>query len=106
MRNIIEAIIMTGHAADQNVFIPRIPIIPSDFPFQCKRHQFPVRLSFTMSINKAQGHSLKIVRLDLLKPCFSHCQLYGGCSRVGKADNLYILAPNGRTADIVYPEAL
>ncbi|GBN46016.1 hypothetical protein AVEN_131236-1 [Araneus ventricosus] len=37
MPNIIEATIMTGHAADVNVFIPRIPIIPSNFPFQFKR---------------------------------------------------------------------
>ncbi|GBM48173.1 hypothetical protein AVEN_138303-1 [Araneus ventricosus] len=63
-------------------------------------------LSFAMSINKAQGQSLKVVRLDLLKPCFSHGQLYVGCSRVGKAHNLYILAPNGRTTNIVYPEVV
>ncbi|GBL87459.1 hypothetical protein AVEN_118391-1 [Araneus ventricosus] len=44
MPNIIEATIMTGHAAGEDVYIPRIPIIPSDFPFQFKRIQFPVRL--------------------------------------------------------------
>ena len=106
MPNIIQATIMTGQAAGEDVFIPRIPIIPSDLPFQFKRLQFPVRLSFAMSINKAQGQSLKVVGLDLLKPCFSHGQLYVGCSRVGKADDLHVLAPNGRTLNIVYPEAL
>ncbi|GBN88404.1 hypothetical protein AVEN_123628-1 [Araneus ventricosus] len=106
MPNIIEATIMTGHAAGEKAFISRIPIIPSDFPFQFKRLQFPVRLSFAMSINKTQGQSLKVVGLDLLKPCFSHGQLYVGSSRVGKADNLYILSPNGRTANILHPEAL
>ncbi|GBO37537.1 ATP-dependent DNA helicase PIF1, partial [Araneus ventricosus] len=106
MPNIIEGTIMTGQFAGEDVFIPRIPIIPSDFPFQFKRLQFPVRLSFAMSINKAQGQSLKVVGLDLLKPCFSHGQLYVGCSRVGNVDNLYILAPDGRTTNIVYPEAL
>ncbi|XP_035205904.1 ATP-dependent DNA helicase PIF1-like [Stegodyphus dumicola] len=106
MPNIIEATIMTGHAAGEDVFISRIPTIPSDFQFQFKRLQFPVRLSFAMSINKAQGQSLKVVGLDLRKPCFSHGQLYVGCSRVGNADNLHILAPNGRTLNIVYPEAL
>ncbi|GBL82667.1 hypothetical protein AVEN_263737-1 [Araneus ventricosus] len=104
--NIIEATIMTGPAAGENVFIPRIPIIPLDFPFQFKRIQFPVRLSFAMSINKAQGQSLKVVGHDFLKPCFSHLQLYVGCSRVGKSDNLYTLAPNGKTKNIVYPESL
>ncbi|GBM04994.1 hypothetical protein AVEN_60199-1 [Araneus ventricosus] len=61
---------------------------------------------FSMSINKAQGQSLNVVGLDLLKPCFSHGQLYVGCSRVGKPDNLYILAPNGITVKIMHPEAL
>ncbi|GBN59859.1 hypothetical protein AVEN_7896-1 [Araneus ventricosus] len=40
MPNIIEATIMTGLAAGEDVFIPRIPIIPSDFPFQFKRIQW------------------------------------------------------------------
>ncbi|GBL80690.1 hypothetical protein AVEN_225340-1 [Araneus ventricosus] len=106
MPNTIETTIITGHATGEDVFIPRILIIPSDFPFQFKCLQFPVRLSFAMSFNKAQGQSLKAEGLNILKPCFSHGQLYVGCSRVGKADNLYILARNGRTANIVYPEAL
>ena len=68
MPNIIEATIMTGHAAGKVVFIPRIPIIPSDVSFQFRHLQFPVRLSFAMSINKAQGQSLKVVGLDLRTP--------------------------------------
>ncbi|GBN37464.1 hypothetical protein AVEN_88091-1 [Araneus ventricosus] len=104
MQNIIEATIMAGHGAGEEGFILRFPIIPSDFPFQFKRLQFPVRLCFVMSINKAQGQSLKVVGRDLLKPCFTHDQLYVGSSRVGKAENLYILAPNGRTANIANPE--
>ncbi|GBL99258.1 hypothetical protein AVEN_177300-1 [Araneus ventricosus] len=105
MPNIIEATIKTGYAAGEDVFIPRMQIIPSDFPFQFKHIQFTVRLSFAMNINKAQEQSLKDGGLDLHKPRFSHVQLYVGCSRVGKADNLYILAPNGRTTNIFYPEA-
>ncbi|GBL75150.1 hypothetical protein AVEN_194403-1 [Araneus ventricosus] len=68
--NIIEATIITGHIAGENVFIPRIPIIPSDFPFQFKRLQLPVCLNFAISIKKAQGKSLKVVGLDLLKLYF------------------------------------
>ncbi|GBM47119.1 hypothetical protein AVEN_24248-1 [Araneus ventricosus] len=103
MPNIIEATIMKR---GEGVFIPRIPIIPSDFPFQFRHIKFPVRLSFAMSINKAQGQSLKVAGLDLLKPCFFHGQLYVGCSKVGNDDNLYILDPNERTTNIVYPEDL
>ncbi|GBN86905.1 hypothetical protein AVEN_48358-1 [Araneus ventricosus] len=106
MPYIIEARIMTGHAAGEKVFIPRNQIIPSDFPFQFKRLQFPVRLIFAMSINKAQRKSLKVVGLDLLKLCFSRGQQYMGYLRVGNANNLYILAPNGIKENIVYPEDL
>ena len=74
--------------------------------FTLKRLQFPVRLSFAMTINKSQGQTLKIAGLDLTLPCFSHGQLYVGCSRVGSPQNLFILAPNGKTRNIVYPEAL
>ncbi|GBN84633.1 hypothetical protein AVEN_65864-1 [Araneus ventricosus] len=53
MPNVIEAVILTGHSAGKDVFIPRIPHIPSDVPFEFKRLQFPARLSFAMSINKS-----------------------------------------------------
>jgi len=106
MPHVIEATTMTGHAAGQDVFIPHIPIIPSVLPFQFKRLQFPVRLSFTMSINKAQEHSLKDVGLNLQSPCFSHGQLDVGCSTVVNGKNLFILAPHGKTLNIVSPEAL
>nr|XP_042911033.1 neurogenic locus Notch protein-like [Parasteatoda tepidariorum] len=74
--------IITGHSTGNSVLIPRIPIISSDNPFQFKQLQFPVPLSFAMSINKSQGQSLKVVGLDLQKPSFSHGQLYVGCSKV------------------------
>ncbi|XP_035218215.1 uncharacterized protein LOC118191520 [Stegodyphus dumicola] len=106
MKIVIEATILTGPAKGKDVFIPRIPIIPSDVPFHFKRLQFPISLSFAISINKAQGQSLKVVVLNLRSPCFSHGQLYVGCSRVGRKDNLYIFAPNWKTFNIVYPEAL
>lgn len=35
--------------------------LDTDMPFEFKRLQFPVRLAFAMSINKAQGQSLKVV---------------------------------------------
>lgn len=63
---------MTGHAACKYICIPRVLIIiSSNLLFEFKRFQFSVCLSFTMIINKTQGQSLKVVGLDLLKPCFS-----------------------------------
>uniref|UniRef100_UPI00358F85D7 ATP-dependent DNA helicase pif1-like n=1 Tax=Myxine glutinosa TaxID=7769 RepID=UPI00358F85D7 len=106
MPHVIEATIMTGCAKGEDVFIPRIPIIPTDMPFQFKRLQFPVRLSFAMTINKSQGQSLKVSGVELTSPCFSHGQLYVACSRVGASTHLFIRAPNGRTRNVVYPRAL
>ncbi|UYV71174.1 hypothetical protein LAZ67_8002034 [Cordylochernes scorpioides] len=78
-----EATILTGCFQNEEVFIPRIPLIHDDkhSPLHFKRLQFPIRVSFAMSINKAQGQSLKIAGIDLEQPCFSHGQLYVACSR-------------------------
>ena len=62
-RNAIDAEIVLGQHVGKRVFLPRIPLCPSDdemFPFQFKRKQFPIRLSFTMTINKAQGQTIPI----------------------------------------------
>jgi ATP-dependent DNA helicase PIF1 len=106
MPQVIEATILTGCANGKDIFIPRIPLIPSDTPFEFKRLQFPVRLAFAMSINKAQGQSLKVAGINLETPCFSHGQLYVACSRVGTGKNLYVFAPNAKTKKVVYRTAL
>ena len=76
MPHVIEATILSGCSKGEDVFIPRIPMIPSDMPFEFKRLQFPVRLAFAISINKAQGQSLKVAGINLETPCFFHGQLY------------------------------
>ncbi|XP_067632993.1 ATP-dependent DNA helicase PIF1-like [Eurosta solidaginis] len=68
MPNLIEATILNGTAKNEIVLIPRIPLIPTDMPFKFKRLQFPVRLSFVMSINKAQGQTFQICGLNLEEP--------------------------------------
>ncbi|UYV80693.1 hypothetical protein LAZ67_19001416, partial [Cordylochernes scorpioides] len=67
--NVIEATILTGKENGKDVLIPRIPLIPNDFPFLFKRLQFPVRLAFAITINKAQGQSLKCCGVNLESPC-------------------------------------
>jgi ATP-dependent DNA helicase PIF1 len=104
--HLIEATILIGCAKGKDVFIPRIPLIPTDLPFDFKRIHFPVRLVFAMSINKAQGQSLKIAGIHLQNPCFSHGQIYVTCSRVRHPTNLHILAPGGKTRNIVHLTAL
>ena len=93
-RNAIDAEIVIGQHAGRRVFLPRIPICPSDndmFPFKFKRKQFPIRLSFTMTINKAQGQTIPIVGVYLPDPVFSHGQLYVALSRATTKSNIKIL---------------
>ena len=106
MENVIEATILTGPFEGEAVLIPRIPIIPTDLPFQFKRLQFPIRLAFAITINKAQGQSLEKCGIDLNTDCFSHGQLYVACSRVGKPDNLFICSDNWTAKNVVYSQVL
>ncbi|XP_075682388.1 ATP-dependent DNA helicase PIF1-like [Rhinoderma darwinii] len=100
MDHVIEATILTGCAKGEVVFIPRIPLAPNDVPFKFKRQQFPVRLAFAMTNNKAQGQSLIVAGIHLQSPCFSHGQLYVACSRVSTGKNLYILAPDQKPKNV------
>ena len=106
MPHVIEATILTSCTKGEDVFIPRIPLIPTDMPFEFKRLQFPVRLAFAMSINKAQGQSLKVAGINLETPCFSHGKLYVACSRVRTGKNLYVFALDAKTKNVVYQSAL
>ena len=71
---------------------PKIPLIPSDYPFNLRRHQFPIQLCFSTTTNKSHGQYFKVVGLDLETECFAYGQLYVGCSRACKEKKLYILA--------------
>ncbi|XP_062199928.1 uncharacterized protein LOC133902352 [Phragmites australis] len=94
-RNAIDAEIVLGQHVGKRVFLPRIPLCSSDdeiFPFQFKRKQFPVRLSFAMTINKAQGQTIPNVGIYLPELVFSHDQLYVALSRAIARVNIKILA--------------
>ena len=75
------------------MFIPRIVMTVKDhkWPFVFKRKQFPLRLSYAMTINKSQGQTLDIVGIFLPKPVFCHGQLYVALSRVTSYQGLRIL---------------
>ncbi len=95
--HIIEARCMMGKCAGQTILIPRIPLQPDAkrFPFEFQRRQFPVRLCFAMTANKAQGQTLEQAGIYLPKDFWSHGQLYVACSRVGNPQNLKIYSQTG-----------
>lgn len=121
-RFVIKAQIMTGDFKGDIVLIPRIALDHSDdvsllsegfdlicspfsfcdarfsysvqtLPFTLRRLQFPVKLAFSLTINKSQGQSLDVVALDLTTSVFSHGQLYVALSRATSSNRLAILLP-------------
>ena len=83
-QNVLHAEISTGHSATKHVFLPRIQLSPPEnegYPFKFIRKQFPIRLCFAMTINKAQGQTIHNVGLYLPQHVFSHGQLYMALSR-------------------------
>eukprot|EP00102_Acyrthosiphon_pisum_P019850 XP_016657060.1 PREDICTED: uncharacterized protein LOC107882737 [Acyrthosiphon pisum] len=100
--NVLEATILTEKFKGEIVQLPRIPMIPSESPIPITRLQFPIHLAFAMTINKAQEQTMYICGLDLENPRFPQGQLYVACSRVGKPSNLFILAKDRFTKNIVH----
>ena len=110
MDRVIEVRLLTGANAGSVHFIPRIKLMPSDntLPFEMSRMQFPLKLAYAMTINKAQGQSLNRVGLYLDNQVFSHGQLYVALSRATSPDRVFVLIPEGGNIakNIVFTEAL
>ena len=112
--HLLECTIVGGDFCNRKVLIPRISLKPKEreFPFEWTRRQFPVRVSFSMTINKSQGQTLQNVGVWLYDNCFSHGQLYVAVSRVGSPDRIRLAIrktddlPEGATANVVYKEIL
>ena len=93
------------------VFIPRTSCDPSEaLPIQLCHCQFPIHLTFTMTINKAQGQSIYYVGIDLHVPILSHGQLYVALSHYTSSDRIKVVFPEESnstlTTNVVYTEVL
>ena len=70
--HVLDGEIIGGNKHRQRVLIPQLKLAPSDvaLPFTRKRTQFPIRLAYCMTINKAQGQTFRRVGIYLPTPVF------------------------------------
>ncbi|CAO3654617.1 unnamed protein product [Mucor hiemalis] len=101
--HIIEASVVTGSHIGNVVYIPRIKIFTNNDPsvlIPFSRCQFPVRLAFGMTINKAQGQTMDRVGLYLPTHVFGHGQLYVAMSRVKTPNSIKIMVDKNCNSNI------
>ena len=74
MPRVLDVLIVSGSATGKRVYIPRMVLAPKnpDLPFVLRRRQFPVKLAWAMTINKAQEG---IFMLKMLTSVRSHDSL-------------------------------
>lgn len=87
--------ILNGKHAGDEARIPKLGLTtnPGDYPVIIKRHQFPVRVAYAMTIDKSQGQTLQYLGVYLKNNIFSHGQLYVALSRVGSPFNIKVILP-------------
>ena len=70
---VLECSLLNGLRKGQRVFIPKVRLEPSDLElgFRFFRYQFPVRLSYSMTIYKAQGQSMERVVVYLANDVYT-----------------------------------
>ncbi|KAL3646345.1 hypothetical protein CASFOL_011525 [Castilleja foliolosa] len=86
---VIECKILTGAKTGEKVLLPRLNLTPFDnsIPFKFQRRQFPIMISYAMTINKSQGQSLSNVGSISRSQCsaMGNCMLLFHVSRIAKA---------------------
>ncbi|XP_058790186.1 uncharacterized protein LOC131663673 [Phymastichus coffea] len=98
-----------GDKTNEVEFLNRITLYSeNNYPFSFKRRQFPIKLAFAMTINKAQGQTFNKTTVDLRRDVFNHGQLYVAMSRVRSWDSIKIYLGNyvqlRKVKNLVYNE--
>ncbi|GFU04745.1 ATP-dependent DNA helicase [Trichonephila clavipes] len=57
---VLQTTILIGKFKVKVVLLPRVPLIQSESLIPLKKFQFPIRLTFVMTINKYQGETIYV----------------------------------------------
>ncbi|GIQ92235.1 DNA helicase, partial [Kipferlia bialata] len=96
--DIIMARATTGPSKGKLLLIPKITVTRLYQGVSFQRKQFPVRVAYAMTVNKAQGQSLDRVCIYFNRASFSHGQTFTAISRVRDPKNLSIYIPGDMEA--------
>lgn len=99
-RLVLEKLDAEWNDEDKVLLLPRIPMISneSSTSFRLKRLQFPIKLAFAITFNRAQGQSIsEKCGILLPKKVWTHGQIYVAFSRCGNPRNTFVWADQAET---------
>lgn len=98
-----------GSMESEDILISRIPFMTTmDSGHTLIRRQFPLAPAYATTFNSCQGLTLDVVGVDLIRPVFSHGQLYTALSRIRHRSHAKVrLRPwQTKTKNVTYHEVL
>ena len=103
--NLITAKKLGATADEPLLLIPRVIHLTKndEFPFIMKRDQFPVKLAYVMTFQRAQGQSLDKCGILLNRSVWTHGQLYVAMSRCGAMSRVKIYANQAEFEELNLP---
>ena len=105
-RLLLEKVSNDEDDVDRFLELPRIPMKPSNpVPgLELKRLQFPIKVAFGMTFNRAQGQSTKKCGIVLPQGVWTHGQIYVAFSRCGNPNNIFVWAEQSHYSDHIHAE--
>ena len=103
--NLITAKKLGANDDEPLLLIPRVIHLTKndEFPFIMKRVQFPVKLAYVMTFQRAQGQSLDKCGILLSRSVWTHGQLYVAMSRCGAMSRVKIYANQAEFEELNLP---
>jgi len=106
----LKAHILNNSFANQLQLILWIKLSSTEgkLPFIISQQQFPIHLSFAITVNKSQSQSFNFISIDLQMPVFTHNQLYVALSHITTVNSISVLLPPNQSEieNIIYLEVL